>query len=82
MPLLATDERVTTLTDAAYKLDLNGIVSELAGENATEVSSNAFVRYLMDRLDYTIEFAKNMIYALVEMGKLIITERYTLRVAA
>jgi len=36
----------------------------------------------MDRLDYTIEFAKNMIYALVEMGKLIITERYTLRVAA
>jgi len=81
MTMLATYERVTTLTDAATRLDLEPIASSLADKNTHEFSSNAFVRYLMDRYDYTIEFAKNMIYALVEMGKLILTDRYTLRLA-
>jgi len=82
MPVLATDERVNTLTDTASELDVSRIVTELVGENQREVSSNTFVRYLMDKFDYTVEYAKKLIYTLVEMGKLIITERYTLRVAA
>lgn len=81
MSTLAPEKKEPTLTDA-LALDLDPIVSELADEETREISSNAFARYLWDHFGYTVEFARSLIYALIDLGRLVLTERFTLRVPA
>jgi hypothetical protein len=76
--MLATEERVKDLTDTVERIDLEDAIAVL---ETREFSSNAFARYLINKFSFTVEYAKRVIYALVENGRLILTDRYTLRVA-
>jgi hypothetical protein len=67
-----------TVTEAAAALDLQEMVQETGGSR--EVTTSTFIAYIVDRLNYTIERAREMIYRLIELGRVELTNRYTLLV--
>ena len=68
-----------SVTEAIAALDLPAIISD-NGSNG-EITTNAFIRYLSEKLQYTFESARSVIYALVDQGRVVLTDRYTLRYA-
>jgi len=69
------------MTDAAEAFDVGQAFRELGAAESNELSTNAFLRYVNDRFGYTIEAARDLIYSLIELGKIVLTDRYTLRPA-
>jgi hypothetical protein len=81
-PIMITLEALQgdiSVTDAIAKLDLPGII-QANGSNG-EITTNAFIRYLTEQMQYTFESARSVIYALVDLGRVVLTDRYTLRYA-
>jgi len=68
-----------SVTEAIAGLNLPEIIS--ANGSDGEITTNAFIRYLTEQLKYTFESARSVIYALVDMGRVVLTDRYTLRYA-
>lgn len=82
MPVTTLVERELQVTNVADDLDLNKVVEQVGDVEANEVSTNAFIAYVMKLYDATIEFARDLIYFFIELGKLVLTARYTLQPVA
>ena len=75
--LKATDGvDVTTVIDAVPAED----VLRRMGAATSEISTNAFLRRLMEDCDLTFEAARDQLYRLLESGRVELTSRYKLRI--
>lgn len=60
------------MVDVVNRVDLDSIFDE-----KTELSASRFIDALMDLLSLTIERAQEVLRRLVELGKVIVSNRYT-----
>lgn len=79
--MIATQARQGEIpvTEVISKIDLPEIVKS-AGNNG-EISTNAFIQYITNLFGVTFEGARDLIYALIDGGLAILTDKYTLRPA-
>ena len=79
MITLIRNDGDTTMSELVQTLDLPELFDKIGGEGTREVSTNAFIRALIERMKCTFEFARDVVYSLLESGKAVLTRDYTLR---
>lgn len=78
MVLESTDgDNVTAVID---RTDAEAVLREVAGERR-EVSTNAFMRALVEQMGLTFEAARDEVYRLLDSGRVKLTSKYTLRLS-
>lgn len=78
---MAADQEMP-LSELARDLPLQDIFDEIAGEGATEVPTSAFIESIIARMRCTFEYARDLVYRLLELGRAVLTSEYHLRLAA
>ena len=78
--LIEQPTRDASVTDVAKDIDLDEVLAEMKADNR-EVDTTDFIRALIRRLNCTFEYARSLVYGLIELGRAVLTDRYTLRLA-
>ena len=65
------------VTDAARTLDLGAVFAE-ADKATGELTTKAFMDLIVRIYDQTYDFARDLIFKLIELGRIQLTNRYTL----
>lgn len=81
MTILAARQGDVSMPDAVSQLDLDAVANEIGDKTTREIAATAFLRYLADNFGYTFEYARTMLYKLIDAGRVVLTDTYTLRVA-
>ena len=72
----------TPVTDAATSLDLENIFSKSSLHEGSEMTTNQFLEILIEIMSYTIDRAREMLFRLLDLGRLALSNRYTLLLGA
>ena len=82
MTNLSFEQGVPTMPDVLDQIEFDQIVDEVGGDRETrEIKTSSFIEFLMSKFHYTFELARDVIYALLEIGRATLTNRYTLKFA-
>ncbi len=81
MTTLAISRGDIPMPDAIQSLDVKKVAEELGFDASKGIPANAFIHYLSKSFGYTFEYARDMLYKLIDVGRLVLTERYTLVLA-
>ncbi len=69
-----------SVTELAKDMDVDAILADMQA-NTREVDATDFIRAMIRIFGYTFEYARSLVYGLIELGRAVLTDRYTLRLS-